>query len=111
MFRWLHHGGFRRRNRECQPCVPARRAVGSIEFAVSSQAEEALHVAQGEDVSNLRTDTENPRPESAEDWILTGVVGDLLVGTAIFTEAVKATHIIRKVLLRELALLNYVNPF
>jgi RND family efflux transporter MFP subunit len=34
------------------------------------------------------------------------------IGTAaIFTEAVKPTHIIRKVLLREVALLNYVNPF
>jgi RND family efflux transporter MFP subunit len=30
---------------------------------------------------------------------------------AIFTEAVKATHIIRKVLLRQIAILNYVNPF
>jgi RND family efflux transporter MFP subunit len=33
-------------------------------------------------------------------------------GTAvIFTEAVKPTHIIRKVLLRQIAILNYVNPF
>jgi hypothetical protein len=30
---------------------------------------------------------------------------------AIFTDAVKPTHIIRKVLLRQLAKLNYVNPF
>jgi RND family efflux transporter MFP subunit len=30
---------------------------------------------------------------------------------AIFTEAVKATHIIRKVLLRQIAIINYVNPF
>jgi RND family efflux transporter MFP subunit len=30
---------------------------------------------------------------------------------AIFTEAVRATHIIRKVLLRQIAILNYVNPF
>jgi hypothetical protein len=29
---------------------------------------------------------------------------------AIFTEAVEATHVIRKVLLRQLAILNYVNP-
>jgi hypothetical protein len=29
---------------------------------------------------------------------------------AIFTEAVKPTHIIRKVL-RQIAILNYVNPF
>jgi RND family efflux transporter MFP subunit len=30
---------------------------------------------------------------------------------AIFTEAVKPTHIIRKVLLRQIAILNYINPF
>jgi RND family efflux transporter MFP subunit len=30
---------------------------------------------------------------------------------AIFTEAAKPTHIIRKVLLRQIAILNYVNPF
>jgi RND family efflux transporter MFP subunit len=30
---------------------------------------------------------------------------------AIFTEAVKPTHIIRKVLLRQIAIINYVNPF
>jgi RND family efflux transporter MFP subunit len=30
---------------------------------------------------------------------------------AIFTDAVKPTHVIRKVLLRQLAILNYVNPF
>ena len=29
----------------------------------------------------------------------------------VFTEAVRATHVIRKVLLRQLAILNYVNPF
>ncbi|MBB5050409.1 multidrug resistance efflux pump [Afipia massiliensis] len=36
-----------------------------------------------------------------------GSAGD----AAIFTEHVKATHIIRKVLLRQIAILNYVNPF
>jgi RND family efflux transporter MFP subunit len=30
---------------------------------------------------------------------------------AIFTEAAKPTHVIRKILLREVAILNYVNPF
>jgi hypothetical protein len=30
---------------------------------------------------------------------------------AIFTDAVKMTHIIRKVLLRQIAILNYVDPF
>jgi multidrug resistance efflux pump len=30
---------------------------------------------------------------------------------AIYTEAVQPTHVIRKVLLRQIAILNYVNPF
>jgi RND family efflux transporter MFP subunit len=36
-----------------------------------------------------------------------GSAGD----AAIFTEHVKATHVIRKVLLRQIAITNYVNPF
>lgn len=36
-----------------------------------------------------------------------GSVGD----AAIFTDRVKATHLIRKVLLRQIAITNYVNPF
>jgi hypothetical protein len=30
---------------------------------------------------------------------------------AIFTEHIKPAHIIRKVLLRQIAILNYINPF
>ena len=30
---------------------------------------------------------------------------------AIFTDRVKAAHFIRKVLLRQTAILNYINPF
>src|SRR6478609_6575304 len=69
-----------RRNRERQPGAPARRAVGGIEIAVSSQAQKTLHVSQGEDISDLRTDPENTRPEPAKDRVLTGVIGDLLIG-------------------------------
>jgi hypothetical protein len=36
-----------------------------------------------------------------------GSTGD----AAIFTEHVKLAHVIRKVLLRQIAILNYVNPF
>lgn len=36
-----------------------------------------------------------------------GSVGD----AAIFTDRVKATHLVRKVLLRQIAITNYVNPF
>jgi multidrug resistance efflux pump len=36
-----------------------------------------------------------------------GSVGD----AAIFTDHLKATHVVRKVLLRQIAILNYVNPF
>jgi hypothetical protein len=30
---------------------------------------------------------------------------------AIYTDHVKASHVIRQVLLRQIAILNYVNPF
>lgn len=30
---------------------------------------------------------------------------------AIFTDRVKAAHVIRKVLLRQIAIVNYINPF
>jgi multidrug resistance efflux pump len=36
-----------------------------------------------------------------------GSAGD----AAIFTDHVKSTHVIRRVLLRQLAILNYINPF
>ena len=36
-----------------------------------------------------------------------GTAGD----AAIYTEHVKPAHIIRKVILRQIAILNYVNPF
>ena len=36
---------------------------------------------------------------------------DIFAWIVLFTEAVKPTHIIRKVLLRQIAILNYVNPF
>ena len=40
-----------------------------------------------------------------------GLVAGATGTAAIYTEAVKPTHIIRKVLLRQIAILNYVNPF
>ena len=30
---------------------------------------------------------------------------------AIFTDRIKAAHVIRKVLLRQIAIVNYINPF
>jgi hypothetical protein len=65
-----------------------------------------------------RTHRENPRPspfvvrvrlDDAE------LVGRLPAGStgdaAIYTEHVKVAHVIRKVLLRQIAITNYVNPF
>jgi multidrug resistance efflux pump len=41
------------------------------------------------------------------DALPAGAVGD----AAIFTERVKPAHLIRRVILRQIAILNYVNPF
>lgn len=59
MLRGRYRGGRGRGNGERQPRIPSRRTVGCTEFAVSSQAQEALHVSDREAVSDLRTDTEN----------------------------------------------------
>jgi hypothetical protein len=45
--------------------------------------------------------------DTLADSLPAGSVGD----AAIFTDHVKAAHVIRKVLLRQLAILNYVMPF
>ena len=41
------------------------------------------------------------------DRLPAGSAGD----AAIFTDHVKAAHVIRKVLLRQIAITNYVNPY
>ena len=59
MLRGRYRGRRGRGNGERQPRIPSRRTVGCTEFAVSPQAQGALHVSDREAVSDLRTDTEN----------------------------------------------------
>ena len=82
MLRGRYGGRRGRGNGERQPGIPSRRTVGCTEFAISPQAKGALHVSDREAVSDLRTDTENARPEATEDRVLAGIVGDLLVGVS-----------------------------
>jgi hypothetical protein len=35
----------------------------------------------------------------------------MAIGTAIYTDHFKLAHVIRKVLLRQIAIANYINPF
>jgi hypothetical protein len=58
----------------------ARRAVGGIEFAVTREAQKALHVVHRESISDLWTDPENARPEATQNRVMTKVVGNLLIG-------------------------------
>ena len=37
--------------------------------------------------------------------------GLCICNAAIYTQRVKSSHIIRKVILRQMAILNYINPF
>ncbi len=62
-----------------------------------------------------------PKPIQAAPFVVRVVLGDaafaksLPAGStgeaAVFTDHLKATHVIRKVLLRQIAILNYINPF
>lgn len=59
MLRGRSRGRRGRGNGERQKRIPSRRTVGCAEFAVSPQAQEALHVTNRKTISDLRTDTEN----------------------------------------------------
>src|SRR5476651_312100 len=71
-----------RRNRKCEPCVPATGSVRRIELFVSLKVQIALHVSNGKQVSDLRTEGGDVRFEITQDRQLTGVRGDLLIGVA-----------------------------
>ena len=62
--------------------------------------------AQGDSVRAVRGPCQARRADVARR-LPAGATGT----AAIFTEPCKATHVIRKVLLRQIAILNYVNPF
>jgi hypothetical protein len=54
----------------------------------------------------------DPLPSWNDDAALADSLPAGSTGTAaIFTDRVKAAHVIRKVLLRQIAITNYVNPF
>lgn len=56
-----------------------------------------------------------PRQVTAAPFVVRVKLDDeklaLPAGTAIYTPHIKPSHIIRKVILRQIAILNYVNPF
>src|SRR5260370_21608001 len=81
--RW-RNGRFRRflRNRERQPGIPARRPICRIELAISLQVQVPLHVFDRENIAELRTYAENPRPEASKNRVPADVVRDLLIGIA-----------------------------
>ena len=50
-----------------------------IEFAVTLQVQISLHVSDRENISDLGTDAEHPRPEACLDRMWAGIVGELLI--------------------------------
>ena len=46
------------------------------------QVQISLHVSDREQISDLRSNAEHPRPEAAEKRVLAGIVGDLLIHIA-----------------------------
>ena len=50
----------------------------TVEFAVAFDVQISLHVSNREEISDLRADTDDPRPETAQDWRLAKIVSDLL---------------------------------
>jgi RND family efflux transporter MFP subunit len=78
------------------------QAISTGQAQVSGTAVAPKEIQSAPFVVRVRLDDEAPAKR-----LPAGSTGT----AAIFTDAVKPTHIIRKVLLRQIAILNYVNPF
>lgn len=78
------------------------QAIAPGQVAVSGQAVAPRAIQAAPFVVRVRLDD-----EAFAKALPAGSVGD----AAIFTDHVKAAHVIRKVLLRQIAITNYINPF
>ena len=78
------------------------QAIATGQVQTSGTAVTPKDVASAPFVVRVRLDD----PEFAK-VLPAGSTGE----AAIFTDHVKAAHVIRRVLLRQVAILNYVNPF
>ena len=77
---WRRFGGRCRRNRERQPRVPARWTIRLVEFPICLEVQISLHVADGEDIADLWTHSEDTRSETTEKRTSASIVRYLLVG-------------------------------
>jgi hypothetical protein len=62
-----HHGALSRclRNLERQKCIPARRPIDRVEFAVASQVQISLHFPNREIVTDLGANPDHARLEGS----------------------------------------------
>lgn len=82
--------------------VTVLQAISTGQVLVSGQAVTPLKVEAVPFVVRFKLDDDR-----VARMLPAGAVGD----AAIFTDHVAATHVIRQVLLRQIAILNYVSPF
>jgi RND family efflux transporter MFP subunit len=82
--------------------VAVLQAISTGQVQVSGLATTPTQVQAAPFVVRVKLDD-----EALAQRLPAGSVG----GAAIFTDHVEASHVIRKVLLRQIAILNYVNPF
>ena len=101
------------KSRSPSSSAPGQIYAGKVESVLQAVA---TGQAQTSGTGRCTEGVSRPFPSSfASSWTMpssrealpAGATGD----AAIFTEHVKAAHVIRNVLLRQVAILNYVNPF
>lgn len=82
--------------------VAVLQAIASGQAPVTGQAVTPVSITAAPFVVRVRLDD-----QSVANALPAGATGD----AAIFTDHVKAAHVIRKVLLRQIAIMNYIIPF
>ena len=93
--------------------MPGKVYTGKVESRAAGDRQRAVAAlghrgdADGDPVGAVRRARAGSMTTDFANRLPAGATG----AAAIFTDHVKAAHVIRKVLLRQIAILNYVNPF
>ena len=74
------------RDREHQPCIPARRAILSCKFPIAPQVQRTLHCPHRKQIPDLGTDGRNARNVRTKFGSRTGVSSELIERVAYSTD-------------------------
>src|SRR5258706_4228400 len=83
---WVARRLFRRRDHECDPCIPAIGPVCRVELRIGFEVHIALQIAERDDVTDLRPDADYLRLEATYPIAGAAVATELIVDIADYAD-------------------------